>query len=321
MGAARRAVLACASQSGRTATPCATPPGRLCPRTAALGNRDVTGVRTLLDRLHAMTSMDVHSIRITKQDLYKLFLTKYGLPETTGWSPRRRLRFGYYLPSDHYEVLLDNILTQETDWIDVGGGGGLFPSNPSLGQVLSERARRLVVVDPSDNIARNPFAHERAKFLIEDYQTDDCFDLATLRMVAEHITNPPSVVRCLNRLLRLGGVVVILTVNKWSPVTVISRLIPFRLHYPIKRLFWGGEERDTFPTVYGMNTRRTLRSLFQDGGFEERHFSYLDDLAVFGRFRFLNYLELLAWRGLKCLRVPYPEQCLLCVYEKTEDVA
>ncbi len=268
-----------------------------------------------------MSSSNNDPLQLTAQTLQQLFFLKYGECEKTGWSPRRRLRFGYYQPADYYEALVNKLVTSETDWIDVGGGGALFPHNRPLSELLSKRARRLVVVDPSDNIDGNPFARERAKCLIEQYQTNDQFDLVTLRMVAEHITDPPSVLQKLNRLLRHDGMVVIFTVNRWAPVTIISQLLPFWLHHDIKWLFWCDKEEDTFPTVYKMNTRRQLGILFVECGFVERYFAYLDDLSVFGRFKLLNYIELLMWRALKGLRLPYPENCLLGVYQKTKEVA
>ena len=271
--------------------------------------------------MHQMDSVKVSNkatYGVTSQDLYKLFLLKYGDPEETGWAPRRRLRFGYYQPADHYEALVNKLVSADTNWLDVGGGRDLFPNNRRLAQTLSERAHLLVGVDPSDNIESNTFLNERAKCLIEEYKTDHRFDLVTLRMVVEHVTNPSKVVQSVNRILRIGGMVVVFTVNLWSTVTVISRLLPFKLHYPIKKLFWGGEEKDTFPTVYKMNTRRRLRTVFGECGFEERYFAYLDDLSVFGRFKFLNYVELLAWRVLRRLRLRYPENCLLGIYEKID---
>jgi len=253
---------------------------------------------------------------LVASDLKQLFVLKYGDPATTGWSPRRRLAFGYYLPADHYEALISKLVTPETDWIDVGGGGALFPDNEKLSDMLAKRARNLVVVDPSENIAVNPFPHRRARCLIEDFETDEQFDLATLRMVAEHITDPPAVARKLNQLLRRDGLVVILTVNRWSPVTLVSQALPFGLHHPIKQMFWGGEEEDTFPTAYKMNTRRQLRNLMSAHGFEEQHFAHLDDLSAFGQFKHLNYVELRVWRALKALDLKYAENCLLGVYRK-----
>lgn len=253
---------------------------------------------------------------IAAQDLQQQFRLKHGDPATTGWSPRRRFKFGYYQPADHYEALVTKLVTAETEWIDIGGGNALFPDNQPLSNLLAQRARRLVVVDPSDNLDTNPFPHERAKCLIEEYQTHDQFDLATFRMVAEHVTHPEAVVGALNRLLRPHGTVVIFTVNRWSPVTVVSSLFPFWLHHPIKKLFWDGDEEDTFPTAYKMNTREQLKSVFAAGGFTERYFAYVDDLSVFGRFKTLNYVELSAWKALQRLSMRYPENCLLGVYEK-----
>ena len=258
-------------------------------------------------------------LRITAEDLRRNFVLKHGALETTGWAPRRRLRFGYHPPADHYETLINKLVTEYTDWIDVGGGGALFPNNETLARVLSERARRLVGVDPSDNIDTNSFLHEHVKCRIQEYKTNEQFDLATLRMVAEHIMYPTSVIRALNRLLRHSGVVVVFTVNRWSPVTMVSRLLPFALHHPVKKIFWGSEEKDTFPTVYKMNTRKHLKKLFADNGFEEKLFAYLDDLSVFGRFKLLNYAELFMWQILKGLRLSYLENCLLGVYEKIHD--
>lgn len=257
-----------------------------------------------------------NALHIEEQQLLDLFWLKHGTAETTGWAPRRRLRFGYYQPSEYYEALISHLVTSETDWLDVGGGQALFPDSLPLSKLLAERCRRLVGVDPSDNIDANPFLHERVKCPIEAYQTDDRFDLATFRMVAEHISNPSSVVETLSRLLRPGGLVVVFTVNRWSPVTVVSALLPFRLHHPIKRLLWDGDKKDTFPTLYRMNTRRQLRTLFSDHGFEERYFDYLDDLSAFSRSKLLNYVELLTWRIVKRLRLHYPENCLLGVYQK-----
>lgn len=262
------------------------------------------------------TSLAYAPAVLLNAELKELFFLKYGDPATTGWSPRRNYEFGYYWPADHYEALVSKLVTPDTDWIDVGGGSALFPHNAALSDRLARRARHLVVVDPSDNIAVNPFPHHRAKCLIEDYETDQQFDLATLRMVAEHITNPPAVARKLNQLVRRGGRVVIFTVNRWSPVTLVANALPFGLHYPIKKMFWGGEEEDTFPTAYKMNTRRQLRELMSGHGFDEEYFAYLDDLSVLGNFKRLNYLELRAWQALNMVGLRYPENCLLGMYQK-----
>jgi SAM-dependent methyltransferase len=256
------------------------------------------------------------SLQITSQDLYRQFLLKYGHPDTTGRAPRRRFRSGYFHPADCYETLVAKLVTDQTHWIDIGGGSALFPDNRALSDLLASRARRLVIVDPSANLDGNPHGHERVKSAIDAYRSDEPFDLATLRMVAEHITDPGALLDALNRLVRSGGLVVVFTVNRWSLVTMAAAVAPFACHHRIKRWFWDGEAKDTFPTAYRMNTRGRLRSLFTQHGFEELQFLYLDDLSVFAGFERLSRLELGAWRLFKRLRLRYPENCLLGTYRR-----
>jgi SAM-dependent methyltransferase len=134
---------------------------------------------------------------------------------------------------------------------------------------------------------------------LEEYAPGSQFDLATMRMVVEHVTDPEAFVGALSRFVRPGGLAVVFTVDLWAPITVLSRVIPFRFHHPIKRLFWSGEAEDTFPVQYRMNTRATLRRLFTGAGFSEEMFASVDDLSLFSRYRVMNYAELTAWRGLR----------------------
>jgi len=252
----------------------------------------------------------------SRVELEQFFLQKYGKPEEVGWAPRRRFRFGYYLPADIYEVVVGKLIGAGCAWIDVGGGRHVFPENPTLARLLVSRCSTMVAVDPSENVRENEFVHRREQCLIEDYHPDGQFDLASLRMVVEHVEQPEKVVQALARLLRPGGVAIVLTVNRWSPITMLSRFTPFGLHHPIKKLIWGGEEHDTFPVRYLMNTRHRLRHLFEAQGFQEVEFAFLDDLSAFGLFRGLNLAELAVWRLLKRFGLRYPENCLLGIYQR-----
>jgi 2-polyprenyl-3-methyl-5-hydroxy-6-metoxy-1,4-benzoquinol methylase len=248
------------------------------------------------------------------EDMRRLFIQKYGAPGTTGWAARRRFRYGYYLPADVYEAVVSRFVVDGCSWLDVGGGHSVFPENQDLARTLISRCEQVVAVDPSENVVDNRLVHQRVKCAIEDYKPDRNFAVATLRMVAEHIEYPDRVLDALRRLLCPGGVVIVLTVNHWAPISLLARLTPFRLHHPLKRLFWGGDERDTFPIRYKMNSRRRLRRLFECYGFRECAFAYLDDLSAFGNFRYMNSVELTLWRMCRALGIRYPENCLLGVY-------
>jgi len=264
---------------------------------------------------NSSTSHDL-GVMVTHEDLKLLFYGKYGDPKVAGWGPGQRLQFGYYTPDDIYEATVARLVRPGCAWLDAGCGRDVFPDNQALARELSQRCALLVGLDPSDTLDENTVVHQRERTTIEDFRSDHTFDLATFRMVAEHISQPQLAASALGRLMGRGGKVVIYTVNRWTPLAAASWFIPFRWHHAIKRQVWLTEERDTFPVVYQMNTRRRLRNLFRTAGFRECSFAYLDDCRASGRFRILNRMELTLWRLCTWLGVRYPENCLLGVYEK-----
>jgi len=241
---------------------------------------------------------------------------KYGDPAFRGWTPILRERFGYCSPDDWYEATLFHLIGPDTDWLDVGCGRRVFATNPEGARHLAATCRLLVGIDPSDNVLENEIVHERAQCMLQDYRTDRQFDLVTMRMVAEHIEHPAEAMGALSRLVRPGGLVVIYTVAKFSPASLVAAVTPMSFHHFAKRVLWGGSEKDTFPVAYRMNTRRDLRSLFREGGFREESFTYLDDCRAFGQWKSLATAELALWKALRTVGLRYPEGCLLGIYRK-----
>lgn len=194
--------------------------------------------------------MAINEWQITDSDLYEIFKIKHGDLSQAGWSPKQRFKYGYYQPNDYYEAMVKKAVNSDTKWLDIGGGRAVFPENPALSATLTKHCKRFVVVDPSDNVLENPYAHLKIKCAFENFETDEKFDLATFRMVAEHISNPEDVLSKLSDLLAKSAIVIIYTINKKSPIPIITRFTPFSYHHKIKRFFWGGEEKDTFPISY-----------------------------------------------------------------------
>jgi len=253
---------------------------------------------------------------IDSTHLSNIVRLKYGAPEDMGWGPRLRIRFGYSTPDDWYEAVVFELVTSETLWLDVGCGRSIFPSNFSTAKLLAERCRLLVGLDPSDNIEENTLVHEKAKCSLQEYETSRQFDLITLRMVAEHVTDPQGAVAALSRLAKPGGRVIVYTVSKWSPVTLVSAMTPIWVHHVVKRFLWNTDEKDTFPITYRMNTRKKLQRLFSPAGFHEEEFQYLDDCRSTLRWRMMNALELTIWKVLRSAHIRYPETCILGIYRK-----
>jgi 2-polyprenyl-3-methyl-5-hydroxy-6-metoxy-1,4-benzoquinol methylase len=252
----------------------------------------------------------------TPADLERVLGLKVKDLSTAGWGPRTARRFGYYSPDDHYEALMLRLVSDGMAWLDVGCGRAIFPSNPALARLLADRVGVLVGVDPDATLEENAFVHERVRIPIEAFDGQQRFDLVSLRMVAEHVTDPDSVVASLARALKPGGLAVIYTVNRLSPVPLLTNLTPFAFHHIAKRVLWGTESKDTFPTAFRMNTPARLRRLFNAHGFSEVSCDRLDDCRTLSGFRLGFTIELLAWRCLRAVGLGYPEACLLGVYRR-----
>src|SRR6267154_2272028 len=104
-----------------------------------------------------------HAMFPSPTELEQLVVQKYGIErgEVTGWGPRQRSRFGYYLPGDVYEALIRRLVFPGCSWIDVGGGHQVFPDNPRLATELVSRCSTVVAVDPSPNVHENVYVHHR----------------------------------------------------------------------------------------------------------------------------------------------------------------
>ena len=241
---------------------------------------------------------------------------KYGERRDWGWNPWLRLRYGYVSPDDWYEATVFDLVNETTDWLDVGCGRNIFPSNRAAAAVLARRAHLLVGVDPSANIDENTLVHERARCMLEDYRSEHRFDLITLRMVAEHIEHPDAATAALARLTKPGGQVLIYTVYKYSPASLLAEVTPLAVHVAAKRWLWESTAQDTFPTAYRLNTRAALRDHMAAAGFSEVGFQELDDCRSFAQRERLAALELRLWRWLHRLGLRYPERCLLGLYRR-----
>lgn len=252
-------------------------------------------------------------MRASPATLDELLRMKYGPRERRGWGPRLRARYDYVTPDDEYEALLLDLVDCDTEWLDVGCGRQILHCRAAA-ELLSRRARRLVGIDPSENVLENTLVHERAQCHLEHYRGEMPFDLITLKMVAEHVTDPAGAVAAFRRLLKPGGRVVVYTVFKYAPVSMVAAATPMRVHHAIKSVLFDTEERDTFPVAYKMNTRGALRRHFAAAGFAEESFRFLDDCRSFQRWKLTNTAELQLRRALRAVGLRYPETCILATY-------
>ena len=152
--------------------------------------------------------------------------------------------------------------------LEVGCGRGALVATEGSGrpwQDLRGPGRQVIGIDIADAGTENPAIDEFRRIPDDGHWpiADSSVDLAVCDFVLEHVTNPEPFVDELRRVLRSGGVFVARTVNRRSPLAMISRAVPNAAHARVLAVVQPGREaRDVFPTAYRMNTRRELAALF-----------------------------------------------------------
>jgi SAM-dependent methyltransferase len=162
-------------------------------------------------------------------------------------------------------------LLQNADKVlDFGAGRGsniLLDSSPYRRQLkmLRGRCAQLEGCDVDPIVLSNPFLDSAR--VIEPLQPlpyeDNFFDLIVADWVFEHIQDPEPVVAELLRVVRPGGHICARTVNKWSYISIASRIARNSNHVRLlSRAQPQRLERDVFPTAYRMNSVSTLTRIF-----------------------------------------------------------
>lgn len=161
-----------------------------------------------------------------------------------------------------FEGMVKQMLRPEMVLLDAGCGKGEFLDR------LGPATRRAVGIDLSKESVRR--AGHNAALALGTLEAlpfrDETFDLITCRWVVEHLEDPRMSLSELNRVLRSGGRMVLLTSNAHSYASVLSRLLPLRAKRSILNRLGRGES-DTFPTYYRCNAVRKIRSAAAETGF------------------------------------------------------
>lgn len=106
---------------------------------------------------------------------------------------------------------------------------------------------------------------------------DGTVDLVTSRWVFEHIADPAAALREIFRILKPGGVALLIVPNRLHPGIFLSSLLPLRLKQVFLRSSSGVEEELVMPTYYRINTEGSLDRAFGAAGFERIEVHYVRD--------------------------------------------
>jgi SAM-dependent methyltransferase len=188
--------------------------------------------------------------------------------------------------------------------LDLGAGAGNVPQMNFRGSVASVHG-----IDPSAQVRSNPFLDAGVVGVGERLPyAEASFDLVFSCFVLEHLRFPEETFRGVARVLRPGGVFLVLTPNRRHYLPVFARLSPVSIHKRVNR-FRGRAPEHTFPTHYRANSRGDFENLARDARLDvveietyEGRPEYLRHLAItypfgFAYERLVNATELL--RGFR----------------------
>jgi SAM-dependent methyltransferase len=163
--------------------------------------------------------------------------------------------------------------------LDVGGGDGwLLSVMRSVDPRVS--STQVVDLDPSAEVGAVAHGHRYHCGRIEDFDTEEQFDVILLLNLIEHVADPSAVLDRLRTLLRRGGVMLVKTPNVDS---VDARLFRHR--------GWGGYH---CPRHWVLFTMDSFRELATRQGFEVRSATYTQGAPFWA----VGVLAVLERRGL-----------------------
>ncbi|WP_340645161.1 methyltransferase domain-containing protein [Phenylobacterium sp.] len=94
---------------------------------------------------------------------------------------------------------------------------------------------------------------------------DQSVDLLISCSVLEHVSEPEALLKEVFRVLKPGGEFLAKTPNKFHYMPLIATLTPIWFH-KLYNKWRGREEVDTFPTLYRLNSRKTVQRLAPGAG-------------------------------------------------------
>jgi len=213
---------------------------------------------------------------------------------------------GWQSPFRQYELLLARKLEGEARRVLDVGCGRRFPLARFLQQTGAEVHGIDPVAEPGDSPAGVVLKQGMAERI--PYEAE-IFDVVTSCSVLEHLEDPGRVFTEFCRVLKRGGCVVFLAASRYDYVSLFAAAVPNAWHGGLVRYLEGRDTEDTFATFYRANSRRQLRRLAQDHGFQVEQIEYLNQFPqllmrwpwlcragigydrLIGRFRRLHWLR------------------------------
>jgi SAM-dependent methyltransferase len=169
---------------------------------------------------------------------------------------------------------------------------------------MKGKVKKVVGCDVDDAIHLNNSIDE--KIVIEIGKTlpfeDESFDLIVCDYTFEHVANPDEVAGEFYRILKNGGWVCARTPNKYSYISVLTRIIKNSHHTNILKYAQPDrKEIDVFPTTFKLNSIRDISKHFDKTQFDNLTYRYEAEPSYYFNNRYMFVLMMLVNKLLPSL--------------------
>lgn len=186
--------------------------------------------------------------------------------------------------------------------LHVGCGRGSYKEDPVALRknlrILKGKVAAVIGIDIDPRAHDNPFLDEFRLIREDSWPIEDnSVDLIVCEWVLEHVANPDQFFSQINRVLKDGGYLCILTTNRWTYFAIAATLIRNKYHSRVTAIVQSGRKgEDVFPTVYRCNSIRKLRSIMKRSGFECVVYGYEAEPAYLSFSRMAYFLGVIHQR-------------------------
>lgn len=172
--------------------------------------------------------------------------------------------------SESYARLVSEHLSADTVWLDAGCGVRLLEEDMDpLENWLATHCKTLIGMDVVITSHRNIKSLTQGNINHLPF-TDNSLDLITCRMVVEHLDQPADAFTEINRCLRPGGAIIIITPNLRNYAifgnAIATKLLKEAWRLRLVQSSDHREKEDIFPVRYRANTMPKLVRLLEASG-------------------------------------------------------
>ncbi|MCK5535019.1 class I SAM-dependent methyltransferase [bacterium] len=159
-----------------------------------------------------------------------------------------------------YKKFLEQYLSSSSILLDAGcGRGKATPIN------YKERVKLAIGVDLSTEIKKNQTIHKKmVSNVYEIPLIDNSIDIVVCQELIEHLEYPYKFFKEVSRILKRGGIFIMMTPNLIGWRSLTSKFTPYWFHTLMNKQLYQIEQDDIFPTYYRANTFLKLRKLLKN---------------------------------------------------------